>query len=146
MLVELAAANAAYATIKASIGAGRELVDCAGALGQYFAAKSELAKRVESKSGPKNELEEFLALEKLRHQEAELRQFMIYCGRGGMWEDWQQFQAQAARDRKEAVKVEARRKYLRGQALQENINLGIKVFGILFVVLAALFGVAIYLR
>ena len=146
MLIELAAANAAFATIKKSIAAGRELVDCAGALGQYFGAKSDLAKRVESKSGPKNELEEFLALEKLRHQEAELKQFMIYCGRGGMWTDWQQFQAQAARDRKEAAKAEARRKYLRAKAIQEHVNLGIQVFGILFVVFAALFGVAIYLR
>lgn len=143
MLIELAAANAAYATIKASIGAGLELTQCAGALVNYFTAKSELAKRVESKTGPKNELEEFLALEKLKHQEAELKQFMIYCGRGGMWTDWQQFQAKAARDRKAEVKAEARRKHLRARAIQENLTLGLKVGSGLIGVMALCVGIII---
>ena len=70
-------------------------MDCSSAVIKYFDNKSELAKRVESSSGPKNELEEFLALEKIKSQEAELKTFMIYCGRAGMWNDWQSFQAES---------------------------------------------------
>mgnify|MGYP006397135333 FL=1 len=128
------------------MGSGRELMDCSQSVINYFDNKSALAKRVESSSGPKNELEEFLALEKIRAQEAELKQFMIYCGRAGMWNDWQAFQAQAARNRKDAVKAKAKAKYQRQKDLEENIALMSKVMGILLVIMAALFGVALYLR
>jgi hypothetical protein len=121
-------------------------MDCSQSVINYFDNKSALAKRVESSSGPKNELEEFLALEKIRAQEAELKQFMIYCGRAGMWNDWQAFQAQAARNRKDAVKAKAKAKYQRQKDLEENIALMSKVMGILLVIVAALFGVALYLR
>ena len=146
MLAELAACNLAYSTIKKFVGSGRELMDCSQSVINYFDNKSALAKRVESSSGPKNELEEFLALEKIRAQEAELKQFMIYCGRAGMWNDWQAFQAQAARNRKDAVKAKAKAKYQRQKDLEENIALMSKVMGILLVIMAALFGVALYLR
>ena len=112
----------------------------------YFDNKSELAKKVESSSGPKNELEEFLALEKIKSQEKELREFMIYCGRPGMWTDWQQFQAQAARNRKSKIKEDAKQRYRRKQAAIENLNLGIKVGVILLICMASLVGVALYLR
>ena len=121
-------------------------MDCSQSVINYFDNKSALAKRVESSSGPKNELEEFLALEKIRAQEAELKQFMIYCGRAGMWNDWQSFQAKAARNRKDAVKAKAKAKYQRQKDLEENIALMSKVMGILLVIMAALFGVALYLR
>jgi|TARA_R110002124_G_scaffold11971_1_gene56776 hypothetical protein len=146
VLAELAACNLAYSTIKKFVGSGRELMDCSQSVINYFDNKSALAKRVESSSGPKNELEEFLALEKIRAQEAELKQFMIYCGRAGMWNDWQAFQAQAARNRKDAVKAKAKAKYQRQKDLEENIALMSKVMGILLVIMAALFGVALYLR
>jgi hypothetical protein len=146
VLAELAACNLAYSTIKKFVGSGRELMDCSQSVINYFDNKSALAKRVESSSGPKNELEEFLALEKIRAQEAELKQFMIYCGRAGMWNDWQSFQAKAARDRKDAVKAKAKAKYQRQKDLEENIALMSKVMGILLVIMAALFGVALYLR
>jgi|TARA_R110000868_G_scaffold114713_5_gene307049 hypothetical protein len=146
VLAELAACNLAYSTIKKFVGSGRELMDCSQSVINYFDNKSALAKRVESSSGPKNELEEFLALEKIRAQEAELKQFMIYCGRAGMWNDWQAFQAQAARNRKDAVKAKAKAKYQRQKDLEENIALMSKVMGILLVIVAALFGVALYLR
>ena len=55
---------------------------------------------VESKPEHKrNDLEEFLALEQLKEQEQELRQLMIYCGRPGLWDDWQSFQVKARQQR-----------------------------------------------
>ena len=71
---------------------------------------------------------------------------MIYCGRPGMWTDWQQFQAQAARNRKSKIKEDAKQRYRRKQAAIENLNLGIKVGVILLICMASLVGVALYLR
>ena len=144
MLAELAACNLAYSTIKKFVGSGRELIDCSSSLIKYFDNKSALAKRVENSTGPKNELEEFLALEKIKAQEAELKTFMIYCGRAGMWTDWQAFQAKAARDRKDAVKNQAKARYQRKKELQENLNLGIKVMSWLLVFCGLMFGVTYY--
>ena len=67
MLIEMAACSAAYSTIKQFVGSGRELIDCSAAVISYFDNKSALAKRVENSTGPKNELEEFLALEKINY-------------------------------------------------------------------------------
>jgi hypothetical protein len=50
-----------------------------------------------------------MALEKLKQQEAELRQMMIYQGRGGLWDDWMQFQVEA-RKKREKAEAEARLK------------------------------------
>lgn len=51
-----------------------------------------------------------MALETLRQQEERLREEMIYAGRPGMWDDWLQFQARAAREReaKRRAEIQAR--------------------------------------
>ena len=46
------------------------------------------------------DLEEFLALEKIKEHEKTLKELMIYQGRGGMWADWVKFQADARKKRK----------------------------------------------
>jgi hypothetical protein len=144
MIAELAIANAAYKTIKASLVAGRELHAVGVELAAYFGAKSELSKKVESSSKHKSEIEEFFALEELKVKEAELKQWMIYCGRGGLWDDWINFQAQCARDRKDAVRDEAIRKQKRYNALQANLKTGIKAGFIILIIMGALFGVAFH--
>ena len=45
-----------------------------------------------------------MALEELRQKEEELKQIMIYVGRPGLWADWQKFQAQARKARRDARK------------------------------------------
>ena len=47
------------------------------------------------------DLEEFLALEKIKETEEQLIQVMIYQGRAGLKEDWLNYQAEARRKRKE---------------------------------------------
>ena len=41
-----------------------------------------------------------MALEKLKQQEEQLRETMIWSGRPGLWKDWQAFQAQARKSRR----------------------------------------------
>lgn len=104
MIVEaitlISTANAAIGAVKEFIGNGRDLMDCGKELGQYFDAKSQLQKQA-NPSGSGSDLEAFFALEKLKQQEEELKQMMIYSGRGGLWDDWLAFQANAKRKRDE---------------------------------------------
>lgn len=111
MLAEIAAANAAFAVIKSAIMNGREIADVAGKVGEYVNATEDLRKKGEKKKrkgAGGGDLEEFMHLEKLRQQEEQLKQLMIYTGRPGLWSDWQRFQAQARKQR--IAEAEARRR------------------------------------
>jgi len=108
MLAELAAANAAFAIIKSAIANGKELHDTGVAVTNYFDNKSKIQKNF-TKKGRKSDLEEFFALEKIKEQEAHLRELMIYAGRAGLWDDWLRFQSDAKRqrEREEALRKKA---------------------------------------
>jgi len=110
MLAEIAAANAAFAVIKTAIQNGRELADVAHKVSDYVNATEDLRKKGERKKRKGNtDLEEFLHLEKLKQQEEELKQWMIYAGRPNLWSDWQKFQANARKDRLAAQEAERKR-------------------------------------
>ena len=114
MLVELAAANAALAVIKEAIGHGKDIAEFGSQLGQFFSAKSEIAKKANQKG---SDSEEFWALESIRVQEEELKEMMIYQGRAGLWTDWLAFQSAKKREREQAERerilaVQKRRKAL----------------------------------
>jgi hypothetical protein len=104
MLAELAAANAAFAVIKNAISNGRELSQYAGKIGEIVGAKEALQKKVNKKKAThqSTDFEEFMALERVKEQEDELKQIMIYCGRPGLWQDWVRFQVEARKARREA--------------------------------------------
>lgn len=119
MLAELAAANAAFAVIKQVVQNGSDIVKAGSAIAKFVGAKEDLQR----KTGGKNRsaasgdtLQAFLALEQIRNQEQELKEFMIYCGRPGLWTDWVKYQAQARKDRRnqerEALKQRKKRLYI----------------------------------
>ena len=143
MLAELAIANAAFQVIKQTLSNGKELMDAGDSLGKYFKAEKDIAKAAAKKSG--NVLEAFQAKEQLARQEAELK-YMLNKQRIQGYADFLQFKAQYSRDAKEAVRLEARKRHLRNEAIQENIAIGLKAMGIIAVIMAAAFGVALYLR
>jgi len=119
MLAEIAAANAAFAVIKSAIQNGREIADVAHKVGEYVNATEELRKKGEKKKrAGGGDLEEFMHLEKLRQQEEELKQYMIYAGRPGLWGDWQRFQAKARKARLEAIETRKRK-------IKQYIEIGI---------------------
>jgi hypothetical protein len=134
MIAEIMLANAAFGAIKETIQNGGDLISAGQKLFDYFDAKSTIQKKARE-GGMKSDLEEFMALEKLKQQEAELKQMMIYQGRGGMWDEWQQFQVDA---RKKRERAEAEAKLKR----QKRID-AIKTFGMVTLLVIMLGGLGV---
>jgi hypothetical protein len=145
MLAEIAAANAAFAVIKGALANGKELHQLGSRVFDYFDNKAKIQESVTKKGGG-SDLEEFMALERLKQQEEELRERMVYAGRPGMWGDWQKFQAQAARKRREDAEAAAREKKRKAEQLAQLIEY--IAIGMASLVLAALliYGLVIYFK
>ena len=145
MIAEIAAANAAFAVIKGALANGKELHQLGSRVFDYFDNKAKIQEKATQKGGS-SDLEEFMALERLKQQEEELRERMVYAGRPGMWDDWVKFQAMAARKRREAKEAAAR------EALRRKENLAklteYIAIGMATIVLAALliYGIVMYMR
>lgn len=144
MLLELAACNAAFSVIKEAVQNSGDIMAAGESLFKYFDNKAEIQKKAAAKGGSdRGDLEEFMALEKLKKQEEELREMMIYQGRAGLWTDWLKFQLDAKK-RREAAE---REKMLKKQRLIGRIK---DTFMIILVVvllggLGAIIGAAIWL-
>ena len=110
MLLELAAANAAFAVIKEAVQNSGDLMAAGESLFKFFDSKAELQKKAQSSNGSdRGDLEAFMALESLKKNEESLREMMIYQGRAGLWTDWLKFQLDAKK-RREAAEREKRLK------------------------------------
>ena len=109
MLVELAAANAAFAVIKEAVNNGGDIMAAGQRLFDYFDNTSKIQKKAESD----NDMEAFAALEQIKNNEAELKRMMVYHGRAGLWEDWLKFKKEAKQKRDAAEKEAARKKAAR---------------------------------
>jgi hypothetical protein len=138
MLAELAVANAAFAVIKEAVANSGDIMAAGESLFKYFDTKAEIQKKASAKGGSdRGDLEEFMALEKLKKQEEELREMMIYQGRAGLWTDWLKFQLEAKKKREAAE----REKVLRKQRIIGRIKDGFMI--LLIVVLLGGIGVII---
>lgn len=111
MLVELAAANAAFAVIKEAVQNSGDIMAAGAKVFEYFDAKTAIQRKYEKKSkgARSTDMEEFMALEQLKRQETELREMMQWQGRAGMWTDWLQFQKEAKERRVAAERAELRK-------------------------------------
>lgn len=116
MLAELAAFNAAFATVKAALSAGRDITDCAKGIGDMIGAQETLRARGEKKQNSiwsalagkdTNDFEEFMALEKIKTQRAELLQTLQLYGRPGLKADFLKFEADARKKRRQAAQEAA---------------------------------------
>ena len=133
MIAELAAANAAFDVIKQTIQNGQEIYAAGEALAEYFGIKSEIQKKAHE-HGHKSDLQAFMAAEQLKKQEEELKNMMIYQGRGGMWQDWLQFQADMKASREEEAKEKKLAKQKRKKKLIQTLQysaLGIAIVAII---------------
>ena len=111
MLLELAAANAAFAVIKEAVQHSGDLMAAGDALFKFFDSKAELQKKAKASNGSeRGDLEAFMALEQIRKNEEELKEMMIYQGRGGLWTDWLKFQLDAKKKREAAERAEILRR------------------------------------
>ena len=119
MLAELMIANQAFAVIKEAVANSGDIMAAGESLFKYFDTKAEIQKKASAKGGSdRGDLEEFMALEKLKKQEEELREMMIYQGRAGLWTDWLKFQLDAKKRREEAE----RQKVLKKQRIIQRIK------------------------
>ena len=109
MLVELAAANSAFAVIKEAVQNSGDLMAAGQKLFDFFDNKTAIQKKANNGGS----MEAFAALEQLKTSEAELKRMMIYHGRPGLWDDWLQFQKQAKQRRDAAERAAARDKAAR---------------------------------
>ena len=140
---ELAAANAAFDVIKQTIANGREIYEAGEALARYFGIKSEIQQRAHQ-HGYKSDIQAFMAAEELAAKEEELKQMMIYQGRGGMWDDWLAFQLEMKRSREqEAREIAAAKIRRRAMILNSLMWIGISVGILILAVSAAMITIAI---
>jgi len=142
VIAEIMLANAAFGAIKETIQNGGDLLSAGQKLFDYFDNKAVIQKKARD-GGMKSDLEEFMALEQLKKQEAELKQMMIYQGRGGLWDEWQQFQVEA---RKKREKAEAEAKVKRMKRIEALKTTGMVALLIIMLGgLGVIIGAIIYL-
>ena len=70
-----------------------------------------------------------MAAEQLKKQEEELKNMMIYQGRGGMWQDWLKFQADMKKSRDEEKKEEQRKKRARKKKIIQIVQITSIILG-----------------
>ena len=130
MLEIIAAANSAYAIIRTAIANGKELSSCGKAIAQFTHAQDDLRNKAHKDKNSfwakvagkeDSDLESFMALEKIKQQEQQLKEAMIYYGRPGLHSDYVRFCVEARKSREHAKKE----KEQAWEKLQENILLGI---------------------
>lgn len=113
MLAELAACNAAFGVIKQAVANGKSIADCGEFVANFVNGKADLEKKLHKKrnslfsGSADHDLEEFMALEKIKQNEQELKEFMMLYGRNHLWDDWLRFQAD---QRKRRLAEEKKRK------------------------------------
>jgi len=137
MLAELAAANAAFAVIKQCVSNGKELANVGKSISDFVFAKEQIQKKANKKragGASGGDLEEFMALEKIKEHEKQLKQIMIYAGRPGLWEDWQRFQAEARKSRRYAEKMAAKQREELIQIIGWIVGVAFFVTGVAFII------------
>jgi len=139
MLLEIAAANAAFDVLKTALSNGRDLYECGNVAKKYFDNKSVIAKRVASKG--KSDLDAFMALEKIKEQEEWLREHMIYAGRPDMYSDFLKFQAECKQERERENRIAL----LKRQNITNMVKQFITVVGIAVAVIPVLIYAIIFM-
>lgn len=117
MLAELAAANAAYATISKFIANGKEISDVLAPLKNLVGAEEELRARGNRKKGglfskvmgkSADDFDEFLALEEISEKRKELESLCRLYGKPGTWDKFIAFESKMRVERKKAAEQRQR--------------------------------------
>jgi phosphoglycolate phosphatase-like HAD superfamily hydrolase len=143
MIAEIAACNAAFQVIKTAVKNSGEIIEAGQAVYDYFNNKEAVQKKIkETPPSKRNLLEEFFELEKLKKQEQELKELMIYQGRPGLWDDWLEFQKRARQQReaeeRQRIREEIERKQKRQKIVEKvMLTLWLSVFVVCICALAS---------
>ena len=123
MIAEIAACNAAFQVIKTAVKNSGEIIEAGQALYDYFNNKEAVQKKIrETPPSKRNLLEEFFELEKLKKQEQEHKELIIYQGRPGLWDDWLEFQKRARQQREAEERQRIKDELERKQKIQKTIE------------------------
>jgi len=113
----------AFAAIKAAVSAGQELINVTKQIGEFFDGVDDLRNKHNKKkdsafSGDdENAMETFVALQKARDAEDELRQLIIHLRGYSAWQELIAIRARVRRERKEREEEQARLKAERIEGL-----------------------------
>lgn len=114
ILESIAAANAAYSVIKTALGNGRETAGLISAVGKFLSAEEDIKDAINKKKASpitmitgssEGDWEEFQHLENLRQKRQELESYCRLYAPPGTWDRWQQWQAEARKQRQAAKKA-----------------------------------------
>ena len=127
ILESIAAANAAYSVIKSALSNGKETAGLIGAVGKFLGAEEDVKDAINKKKnnplraiagGEKGDWEEFQHLENLKQKRAELESYCRLYAAPGTWDRWQQWQAEARKQRQAAKKAQQKAYEERLEAIQ----------------------------
>jgi hypothetical protein len=139
MLAELAIANAAFQVIKQTLSNGKEIADAGSALTKYFGASQAIEQK--AKLGTGDVLAAYQAKQVIERQEKEL-EFMLNKQSIQGYYNYCQFRDEFRKKQKD----ESAKRKIQKAKLDSTINEVLIAMGIVFIILAAAFGVALYLR
>jgi len=126
ILESVMAANAAYSVIRQALSNGKESANLIIAVGKFLSAEEDVKEAVQKKKnspltaitgGSEGDWEEFQQLEKLRRQRKELESYCRLYAPAGTWDRWQQWQAEARKQRQAAKKAAEKAREQRNEAI-----------------------------
>lgn len=136
----------ALAAIKAAVSAGQELVNVTKQIGEFFDGVDDLRNKHNKKKNSafntedENAMETFIALQKAKDAEEELRQIVIATRGYSAWQELLSIRARVRREKKEREEEQARLKAERFEAFVIWGSIGlifVMVFGFAIVILLA---------
>jgi len=113
----------AFAAIKAAVSAGQELVNVTKQIGEFFDGVDDLRNKHNKKKSSafsgedENAMETFVALQKAKDAEEELRELIIHLRGYSAWQDLIAIRARVRREKKEREEEQARLKAERFESL-----------------------------
>ena len=143
ILESIAAANAAYSVIKTALSNGKETAGLIGAVGKFLGAEEDVKDAINKKKnnplrsiagGQQGDWEEFQHLENLKQKRAELETYCRLYAPPGTWDRWQQWQAEARKQRQAAKKAQQK-------AYEQKIEILQITTGIVLSITAVVIGV-----
>ena len=125
-------AIAAVKVANDAIGAVKELlsnVQSIGQIGDHLTKITDAKEELKQKAD-EGDLRAFMQLEEIQKQEYQLKQMMIYQGRPGLWEDYQNFQRTRKQIRENEIKRQEaakahRRRQIRDWCIGITVTIGI---------------------
>lgn len=136
----------AFAAIKAAVSAGQELVNVTKQIGEFFDGVDDLRNKHNKKKNSafsgedENAMETFVALQKAKDAEEELRELIIHLRGYSAWQELIAIRARVRREKKEREEEQARLKAERFEAFVIWGSVGlifVMVFGFAIVILLA---------